>query len=828
MNRLSPRPRLYAIAAGEEPRLELLSGLAAPAGFAAHVARRGDVARTAMDLLAHVSRPLVRNVRVELGPQVQAVYPAEPVDLPAGEPLVVIGRYLTELPREITVRALWNGTEVSARRPLSVSTVTDDGDLRMRWATLRLEHLLARGESRPVIVELGTRFGLITPFTSLYVPSENEISALSPRPSQRFAAWNVFDLLPLVGCSRHSPESAPARSVAPAAPAFEPGAPESAQQAPSDNAPPMAAAPATGSAPPPPPSAPARVAGRANAASALSTSTEFASLTGAAEQPAGGNIDRQRGPQGEPSIAPADEADGEGDALRAGILGAMGGGGGGESTGGLGTLGHGTGRGYGGGARREERTRSTTRLRAAHDIPPAVPRNETGEDTAPSRCSDAASVSLAERLPLWRERLLRPGSSLQVYRRARQTCELPQWADRVALLRLMAARAGRLEEQIALYRGLGFDPAARAWMRDQILRTLARTGELARAQELGLGRLDPDTIVAALGHAATPAQRLAVLRELTRRYPDDLDLALRLLDTAVSQRSEPEVRTTAARLRAHPQADARMRTAAGEALLSIGEEAEARRAFSEIVEFAPDDPLARRRLGDLALAHGWADEAYRQFQMLAQLEDDAPDVLLRQAMAARLAGRVDEAIRLAERVAEQSVAGGSNAGDIAAAWIAIELALLAKEPGVSPETLTALQSRWRRSPAARTAGAVRVVLRWQHPDDGAELWLTLPGEGPRRSDTIAESIFFESTVLAEAPASLGLEVRRSSAGRPDARVEVLVIWHEGTAEERIQRRTLALDTEHDRYVLAASPEALTDTTPPAARALALAPTGGAR
>src|SRR5262249_53289378 len=145
-------------------------------------------------------------------------------------------------------------------------------------------------------------------------------------------------------------------------------------------------------------------------------------------------------------------------------------------------------------------------------------------------------------------------------------------------------------------------------------------------------------------------------------------------------------------------ADPRVRTAAGEALLALGDEAEARRAFSEIVEFAPDDPAARRRLGDIALSHGWADDAYRQFQLLARQSADAPDVLLRQAFAARVAGRLDEAIRLAERVAEQSTRGG--VGDVAAAWVGVELALAAQS-NASDEMVQRLKSRWRRSPAAR-------------------------------------------------------------------------------------------------------------------------------
>jgi Ca-activated chloride channel family protein len=411
-------------------------------------------------------------------------------------------------------------------------------------------------------------------------------------------------------------------------------------------------------------------------------------------------------------------------------------------------------------------------------------------------------VGLTQRLALWRERVTATDAPSLVaqYRRARASCEASSWAERVALLRLLHERAGSLDGRLALYRALSFDGAARGWMRASILRELARTGQLARAQELGLGRLDPSTIVQALGAAATPAQRLSVLGELVRRYPDDMDLATRYLDEALAQNARDIVRAQGARMRASPRADGRVRTAVGEALFAIGDEAEARRCFSEIVEFAPDDPEARRRLGDIALSHGWAEEAYRQFQMLAATENEAPEVLLRQAMAARMAGRLDEAVRLAERVAQESSSGSGTLGDVASAWIGLELALAASQPGAARSTIDALRARWRLSSAARGAGALRVIVRWEHPDDGAELYLQLQGESPRRSDWVAGQVFFESTLFTEAPGPLALEVRRSEGARSRGKVELLLLFNEGQASERVERRTLEFDSAVTRHV----------------------------
>src|SRR5262249_50588990 len=79
------------------------------------------------------------------------------------------------------------------------------------------------------------------------------------------------------------------------------------------------------------------------------------------------------------------------------------------------------------------------------------------------------------------------------------------------------------------------------------------------------------------------------------------------------------------------------------------DEAEARRAFGEIVEFAPDDPVARRRLGDLLRAHGYFADAARQYETLAKLAPDDASVSLLLAAAAEGLGKLEEAVKWAEK-----------------------------------------------------------------------------------------------------------------------------------------------------------------------------------
>src|SRR5262249_32730284 len=158
----------------------------------------------------------------------------------------------------------------------------------------------------------------------------------------------------------------------------------------------------------------------------------------------------------------------------------------------------------------------------------------------------------------------------------------------------------------ALYRGL----LVRA-------RTPAELRQLHDA--LGLKTIDPGVLAKTLKDLKTPAERVKKLRALVYEWPDDFALALKLLD-ALEEAGDDAARELGRKLRAGPDADARVRTAVGELYLRLAaraqdpaqkaaDEAEGRRAFGEIVEFSPDDPIARRRIGDLLRAHGWYSEA---------------------------------------------------------------------------------------------------------------------------------------------------------------------------------------------------------------------------
>lgn len=369
----------------------------------------------------------------------------------------------------------------------------------------------------------------------------------------------------------------------------------------------------------------------------------------------------------------------------------------------------------------------------------------------PSPCSGAALVPFEERIGLWRERFGRATGNANavasIYRTALVTCEAPTWRERSKLVSLMLDAMPSVSSKVSLWRVMFTDlGVADALYRGMLarVRTAAEVRELHAA--LGLQTIDPGVLEKLLKDARTPADRVKKLRELVARWPTDFALALRLLDELEDAEDFAGARELGRTLRARPDVDAHVRTAVGELHLRIAErekdpvqkaynQAEAQRAFGEIVEFAPDDPVARRRLGDLLRTHGFYAEAARQYQTLAKLAPDDTTVALLLAASAEGLGKLEESIKWTEK------GGAAGAPDVsqgpavtARAFAATYLAwgrLEAKKAGKKEEEQTLRARLLRVISTERTSNkaptAVRVSLTWSHPEFHPSLWTNALG-----------------------------------------------------------------------------------------------------
>jgi Ca-activated chloride channel family protein len=434
------------------------------------------------------------------------------------------------------------------------------------------------------------------------------------------------------------------------------------------------------------------------------------------------------------------------------------------------------------------------------------------------RCSAAASLPLEERIGLWRERLgqrmgLHVRAMADVYWTALALCEAPTFRERSRLLSLMLDAMATIPRRVELWRVMLNDLGAADVLYRGILARV-RTPQEARElhQALGLRTIDPGILAKLLKDAKSPEERVAKLRAVAAQWPDDFTLQLKLLDALEDAGDLAGARALARALRARPDADARIRTAVGELYLRLAakaegaakadDELEARRAFGEIVEFAPDDPAARRRLGDLLRAHGWFADAARQYQTLEKLAPDDPSVSLLLAAAAEGLGKLEEAVKWTEKGgAAGSPDSEQGPARTARAFAATYLAwgrLDAREKGKKEEekALTArlvrvLSTELGSSKPQGMGSSTRVVLTWSHPELHPTLWsnaLGAPMPAPEGDVTLGIG-----QVMMPTRADAFVEVRLEPdevehAARLGAAATLTVVFDEAGEGEKIVKR----------------------------------------
>jgi Ca-activated chloride channel family protein len=883
-----PRPvRLYAVGIGRDANLDLLSALSRGGGLAVRVEEREGAADATLRILSHVSRPILQRVTVELGTGIDNAFPRVPVDVARGEVIDVVGRVREAPPTEIVVRGLRRGEPFEHRVTLDTRATDEDADLRLRWANERLRQLLLGGASREEIAELGTRCGLITPYTSYYVPSAREMASgmygslehvplLTPREEEpgigetlaSAALALALGPLTLTGCSYGSmPEPpawlSPATESAPASAPVQAG-PEGyyadeeqmAREAPATTMPTTPAAPMPSPAPPPASAAaPAEPEMAEMPGDSIGGNFGFGGLGMRGSGRGGGGTGEgtiglgtlgSEGTTGQASAEPSPEPSADRAAVDDLLAGALG-----PASGGDGAAGPARMRRSAAARPRPdldlraqleqqlvERSEDSSRERDREDGAPGhgggggrygtTTTIVTTIVTTPShqrqRCSDASRRSLDDRAALWRERLGQTdyvGSWVEAYREAIRRCEIASGRDRRVFLDAMLDRAGSLPRMVEVYQYLP-DASARGFFRAAILRRVRTADDLRLVRNaFGLSSgVDWALVEQVLARATTPAGRLRALRQLVQQTPGSFELQLRLLEELEAQRRVPEARRLAERLRADPLADPGVRTAIGELYLRLDLEDEARRTFSEIVEFQPLDELARRRLGDLYRAHGWYEDAYRQYETLVSIRPDDPTALLLLAQAAAGAGRVDEALRLEQRVMETSERGATEGlARTAMLWSSVRFAELrksARERGAQPE-LDALLARMRRSSVLRNAHALRVSLVWSHPDANVSLWTSHPGLSLTRPDDLYSELGIEAFDVAEQEAlPYRIEVRRNVRDRLGAiEARLVVVWNEGQADEQIEIVPLTFDADHRAHAWTITGRALAEAAPSA-------------
>jgi tetratricopeptide (TPR) repeat protein len=844
MERLPHAPRLYAVAVGSDANLELLEVLTRGGGLALRVEERAQAADAALRVFAHLERPVAHGVEVVLGDGIENAFPRRPLDAVLGDVFPVVGRVRGSLPSAITVRGTIGGQPFEESIPIEASSTAASTDLRLRWAAERLRQLMLEGAGREEVAELGTRYGLITPFTSYYVPSRRELAQMggyasrwvdqpllavgNPERDRTIANILAVALGPLsiAGCAGSS-EDEPAREMAeleaaeqeaPRAQAVDDSEGEHGQRAREESARGSAQVVAMPAAPAPAEPEPEPEAVAAPLAGWAGLDADDGAAPGGVVGAGGGGAGRDLADAiGDQPVASEERSrattTGSADEVQA-QLGA---------------------RGYD--ARNAGAPRSSARrpapstqggeaqvtggLDASAAHPTTLVSTVTASDHQARRCSDAADLSLDDRRALWRERMAGegPAGGVRLYGEAIRQCEARTWRDRRVLLGLILERAGSIESMLSVHRLLSA-PAAREHVRAQIFRRVRSPEDLRQVRSaFGLGsHVDWTLVEQILARATTEPARIRALRRLSWQYPERFDLKLRLLAALEQAGRREEAKRLARQMRLDPMADPGVRTAIGEMFLRLGREDEARRVFSEIVEFAPLDELARRRLGDLYRAHGWYEDAYRQYQTLREIRPDDLTAQLLLAQAAAGAGRVDEALRLEQGVMQTAQTGATEGiARTALLWSSVRFARLrqAAREGDDAERMEALAQRLRRSGVLREARALRVTLVWSHPDAQLSLWAGMPGLSATRPTDITPDLGLEAFELEEQePGTYTFEVRRMpdpSGALTTVTAQLVVVWNEGREDERVELVDLTFDAGRSVYAWTIAGRTLTES-----------------
>lgn len=175
-----PGVRLFTFGVGYDVNTALLDKLASEnGGVADYIEPKEDLEVKVSNFFSKVNYPVLTDLQLDFGgAQTELVYPRSIPDVFRGSQVTLIGRYsnaadLSSAQLKLTGKA-GGATRTYTYANLSFPLRTDANDYLPRlWATRRvgwlMEQVRTNGEQKELrdeIVDLGTRYGIVTPYTS--------------------------------------------------------------------------------------------------------------------------------------------------------------------------------------------------------------------------------------------------------------------------------------------------------------------------------------------------------------------------------------------------------------------------------------------------------------------------------------------------------------------------------------------------------------------------------------------------------------------------------------------------------------------------------------
>jgi Ca-activated chloride channel family protein len=199
--------RLFTFGVGYDVNTALLDKLAGENGGAAdYVEPKEDLELKVSNFFAKVSYPVLTDLALDMGGvETDLIYPRAMPDLFRGAQVTLIGRYrnASDL-RNVSLRL--SGRSSRERRSFAYENLrfpanSDENDFLPRlWATRRvgwlMEQIRSNGEARELrdeVVDLGTRYGIVTPYTSYLALEPGALGAQAATQSADQSSGFVID-----------------------------------------------------------------------------------------------------------------------------------------------------------------------------------------------------------------------------------------------------------------------------------------------------------------------------------------------------------------------------------------------------------------------------------------------------------------------------------------------------------------------------------------------------------------------------------------------------------------------------------------------------------
>jgi Ca-activated chloride channel family protein len=194
----SPGVRVFTFGVGYDVNTALLDKLASEnGGVADYVEPKEDLEVKVSNFFSKVNYPVLTDLQLDMGgARTDLIYPRGIPDVFRGSQVTLIGRYSNESDLKAVTMKLTGKSSGAVRSytypSLSFPLRTDANDYLPRlWATRRvgwlMEQVRTNGEQKELrdeIVDLGTRYGIVTPYTS-YLALE-EADRVSRRDANAF------------------------------------------------------------------------------------------------------------------------------------------------------------------------------------------------------------------------------------------------------------------------------------------------------------------------------------------------------------------------------------------------------------------------------------------------------------------------------------------------------------------------------------------------------------------------------------------------------------------------------------------------------------------